>query len=340
MMSAGPHRRILLIAAGLLALGAAPCHAQKSALDEVTMAIPAYSLTFSESFVADDLGLWAKHGLKVKSVPITGVGSFNAVVSGSADFAQGSSITLTRAASRGQRLVTIVEMLDRIMVQIVLRKNLAEEGRFDAKAPLAERAKLLRGRTIAVESINSIVHGYVRLLAVRAGFDPEQIKIAVLQPDAMLAAFETKSIDGFAMSLPWPLVPVIAGTGVIVASGPDGDPADMKPFAYNILMTKRETCEKNPALCEKIGQSFAEAAAYIQDHPAEALAIVQKRFPNLDPKLTAAAFDVTRRSSPRVPAPTKDALLNADNFNVDAQLMKAEDRLTTVDDLFIDKFVR
>jgi len=278
--------------------------------------------------------------LRGKSIPIAGVGSCNAVVAGSSDFAQGSAITLTRAAARGRRLMTIVAMFDRILVEVVLRKNFTEEGKFDPKAPLAERAKFMRGRTIAVESINSIVHGYVRMLAGRANFDPEDIKIAVMQPEAMIAAFETKSIDGFAMSLPWPLVPVIAGTGIIIASGPDGDPADMMPFSYNLLMTRQETCAKRPSICEKIGKAFAEAAIFLQDHPAEALAMLQKRFPNLDPKLTAAAFDVVRRSSPRVPAPTKEALLNADNFNVDAKLMKPAERLSTVDDLYSAQYVR
>jgi ABC-type nitrate/sulfonate/bicarbonate transport system substrate-binding protein len=156
----------------------------------------------------------------------------------------------------------------------------------------------------------------------------------------MIAAFATKAIDGYAMSLPWPLVPVLAGTGVIIASGPDGDPSDMTPFGYNILMARQETCQKRASLCAKMGKSFADAAAFMQDHPAEALAHLQERFPSLDPKLTEAAFAVVRRSSPRSPVPTKAALENADNYNVAAGLMKPEEKLSNFDDLFTDRYAR
>ena len=36
--------------------------------------------------------------------------------------------------------------------------------------------------TIAVDAINSIIHAYVRFLAKRSGFDPEEIRIAPMQP--------------------------------------------------------------------------------------------------------------------------------------------------------------
>src|SRR5207248_6633120 len=102
---------------------------------------------------------------------------------------------ITRAASRGQRLLSIVETLGKPSVQVVLRKDFA--AGFDPKAPLEQRARMLRGRTIAVDAINSIIHAYVRMLARRGGFDPEDIRLAVLQPPNMLVSLKTKAIDGF-----------------------------------------------------------------------------------------------------------------------------------------------
>ena len=48
-----------------------------------------------------------------------------------------------------------------------------------------------------------------------------------------------------------------------------------------------------------------EAIAYLHAHPAEVLAILGKRFPNLEPKLIAAAFEEIRKSTPKVPVVTK-----------------------------------
>jgi len=326
--------------AWLLAAFAAAVPARAEQAQDVTMAVPAFSLTFMEGYVADDLGLWQKHGVNVKSVMIAGVGSMNAVLSGSADVAQVSSITLTRAAARGQHTIEIAQLLDRLVVELVLRKDLAEEAKFDAKAPLAKRVQVLKGRTIAVESINSIIHAYVRLLAHIGGFDPELIKIAVMQPPNMVAAFQTKQIDGFAMSLPWPLQPVVAGTGVIIASGPGGDPPEMVPFAHNLVLARPDTCEKRPAVCRGVAQSFAEAARFIKEHPDDALAMMRKKFPSLEPPLLKAAFDEVRAVSPSPPVPTAKALENADLYNIGAGLMKPDEKLKSYTELFTDKFVK
>ncbi len=325
-----------LVVAGLAA--AAPALAQQA--QDVTMAVPAFSLTFMGGYVADDLGLWQKHGVNVKSVMIAGVGSMNAVLSGSADVAQVSAITVTRAMARGQHTVEIAQLLDRLVVELVLNKDIAAAAHFDPKAPLQQRVQILKGRTIAVESINSIIHAYVRLLAHIGGFDPELVKIAVMQPPNMVAAFQTKQIDGFAMSLPWPLQPVVAGTGVIIASGPGGDPPEMVPFAHNMVVARPDTCEKRPVVCQGVAQGFAEAARFIKDHPDDALAMMQKKFPTLEPPLLKAAFDEVRAVSPSPPVPTAKALENADLYNIGAGLMTPDEKLKSYDALFTDKFVK
>ena len=331
--------RAAAVALGLMGAAASPAWAQDKPVD-VTMAVPAFSLTFVLGYLADDLGLWAKHGLNVKSVQIAGVGAMNAVIGGSADVTQASAITLTRAAARGQKVLAIAEALDRLVVEVVLRKDLAVAAGFDPAAPLAKRVMLLKGRTIAVESINSIIHAYVLLLAHRAGFDPNDMTIAPMQPANMLAAFEAHQIDGFAMSLPWPLDPVLKGEAVTIASGPKGDPADMVPFAHNIVVVRPETCEKTPQMCMALGHAFAEADDFLHDHPAESLAFMQKRFATLDPTLLSTAFAEVASVTPRPPLPTKAALENADIYNIDAGLMKPEEKLKSYDAIFTDKYAK
>ena len=99
--------RLTALAAALLL--AAPVHAQPGGgAENVVLAVPNVALTFAPGYLAEDLGLFARHELNVKSVVITGIGSANAVISGSADFAQISGATSTRAAARGQRLLGIV----------------------------------------------------------------------------------------------------------------------------------------------------------------------------------------------------------------------------------------
>jgi NitT/TauT family transport system substrate-binding protein len=330
----------LAVAIALAAIMAPPVHADDTRLADVVLVNPAISLSFSAAYLAADLGIFAKHGLNVKMIEIPGVGAINAVISGSADFAQPSSLSLTRAAAHGQRLLAIAETSNRPIIQVALRKDIAEVGGFDPKAPFEKRAALLRGHTIAADATGSLIHAYVLLMAKRAGLNADDLQIAFMQPPNMLAAFQSKQIDGYAMSPPWPLIPVMQGTAVMLASGPDGEPADLAPFANNVVVTRPETCQTRRPLCVGMGATFVEAEAYMRNHPAEALELLKKRFAALDEKVLAAAFETMRKISPSPPLVDRKGMENAEIFNVDAGLMKPEDKLSSYDGLSTDEFVK
>jgi ABC-type nitrate/sulfonate/bicarbonate transport system substrate-binding protein len=314
-----------------------PAHAQ-TAMEDVTVAVPNFTFNLTATFVADELKLWEKHGLRFKMVQIQGVGATNAVIAGSADFAQAGGSTLTRANARGQKLIAIAMTADRNIVDIVMRKDLA--AAFDPKAPLAKRAELLRGKTIGVGSLQANPHAYLRVVAAQAGIDPDSIRVTAMEGNAMLGAFKTKTIDGMSNSPPFPLKPVVDGDAFILASGSDGDPPNAIDFAYNVVLTKPETCEKRKSLCVKLGAVFKEAVAYIHSNPAETKTILAKRFPNLDARLVAAAFEQVRKSTPATPVVTRRSLENADDFNVEAGFMKKDQKLKSYDGIYTDEYVK
>jgi NitT/TauT family transport system substrate-binding protein len=314
--------------------------AQQAGAEDAVLAVPNVALTFAPGYLAEDLGLFAKQGLNVKSVVIAGIGSANAVISGSADFAEISGATLTRAAARGQRMLGLVSTLNRPTIQIVLRKEVAAAAGFDPRAALDKRVQVLRSRTIAVDSINSVIHAYVLLLARRAGVNPDDIRIAPMAPNNAMAAYQTRQVDGFAMSMPWPLQPVLDGSAVVVASGSDGDPPDMYPFGHNMFVAKPETCERRKSICVKLGRAMAEAIAFSLDRPDDALPLLKKRFAAFDEKLIAAGFAEIRKGTPRPPVITKADLENAELYNIGAGLLRPEEKLKSYDGLYTDEYVR
>lgn len=273
-------RRALAAFAVSLCAAATPLGAQP--LEDVTMALPAVGFPFTAGYVADGLGLWEKNGLRVKCIVVAGVGSTNAVISGSADFGQISGLSLTRAAAKGQRLLALVNTFDKPFVEISIRKEIADAAGFDPNAPLAKRAQILKGHTFAVGGINSVVHAYLRVVALIGELDPETIRVTAMAGDNMLAAMQTKAIDGISTVLPWPRKPVVEGTAVLVASGSRNDPPHLVPLAFNVLATKPETCERRRSLCEKMGRTFSEAMAYIRDNPQGLFALLKKQFSNFD----------------------------------------------------------
>lgn len=59
-------------------LGPAPLGAQQAAPEDVTMAVPNITFNLTATFIADELGLWAKHGVRFKMIQVTGIGAANA----------------------------------------------------------------------------------------------------------------------------------------------------------------------------------------------------------------------------------------------------------------------
>src|SRR4029079_2644944 len=184
--------RLAAAAIGALLLTATPIAAQTAAVEDITIAVPNYTFNLTPTFIADELGLWAKHGLHMKMIQIQGIGATNAVIAGSADFSQAGGSTLTRAASRGQRLLAIANTAERNIVAITMRKETAEAAGFDAKAPLEKRAAVLRGKTFGVGAINANPHAYLLAVAARGGVKPDELRVTALEGNAMMAAFVNK----------------------------------------------------------------------------------------------------------------------------------------------------
>jgi NitT/TauT family transport system substrate-binding protein len=321
-------------------VAAAPVRAEPGPLQDVTMAMPSISLAYAMAYIADETGLWEKHGLRVKMVVINGVGATNATIAGSVDFSHGSGASLTRAVARGQKLIAIVGVVNRASIDVVLRKTVADAAHFDAKAALQQRAQVLRGHTIAIAGVNTIDQVYLNLIAKRGGYDPDLIPLAVMAADNALAAFASGQIDGVAISPPTPQKLVFDGVATTIASGFDGDPPDMMPLATTIVMTRPQTCEQRRMVCEGMGQAMKEAALVLRDHLDEAQAILAKRLPTIDPKLIAALLPKLREATPDPPVVSKESLANSERINVEAGLLKPEEKLSSYDGLTTDAYVK
>ncbi|HUB96394.1 MAG TPA: ABC transporter substrate-binding protein [Stellaceae bacterium] len=325
------------LAAAALLLGLAPAKAQT---EHTSMVMPALAYVFLSTYVAEDAGIWAKEGLDVKVSFVSGVGAFNAVLTGSADFSNSSGLTIDRAAARGQRLLAIANVLNRLPLDVVIRKDIAEAAHFDPAAPLLQRAKIIAGRTMAVDGLGSIVHGDL-LDVMKAGeVDPQGVQITPMQPADMLAAFARKSIDGFSNGPPWPQRVLTDGSAVLVASGEKGEPPGLYPLAFGLIVARPQFCQDHRSICLKMGHSMVEAAKFIHEHQDETRAILKKRFPDIPDKAAEASFEEVRDNTPLSPVVTEEALANADKMNLEAGLIKPADALSSYKGLSTDEFVR
>src|SRR5262249_49787642 len=101
-----------------------------------------------------------------------------------------------------------------------------------------------------------------------------------------------------------------------------------------------ETCERRKAICVKLGKAMAEAVAFSLDRPAEALAVLKKRFPAFEEPLLAAGFAEIRKGTPRPPVVTRADLENAELYNIGAGLLREDEKLKSYDGLYTDEYVK
>ena len=307
---------------------------------EILLALPASTLTFSSSFIAEDAGFYKKEGLKVSTRTLVGVGSPNAVIAGSADFTIGTGPVFLRAAAAGQRLFAIANLIDRPLVELVLRKDVADAAGITEKTPLADRAKVLKGRTIAIQGVGSIVHAWERLVVHRGGLDIEKdVRIAPMDPPGMLAAMETKAVDGFATSLPFTTESVVKGKAIMLASGARDVP-DLLPFAYGLLYTRPDMCTKQRDKCVRITNALAAANKFILEKPDEALALLKKRFDKMDQEVLAAAWKTVSQAHAKNLRVTVPGLEHSQQVSIEAKLLDPKDTLKSFDGLYSDEFIR
>lgn len=330
----------LIVAVMAFGAGIMPLAGRAQEMTNIVMALPTSTLTFSAPVIADEAGFYKRERLKVTQPVLVGVASVNAVIAGSADFTIGTGPVFLRAAAQGQRLLAIANLLDKPMVEIVLRKDVYDRLNIKPGTSLADRAKLMKGMTIAIQGVGSIVHAWERYVVVKGGLDPENdVRIAPMDPPAMLAALQTKQVDGFTTSMPFTTQAIMNGNAVMFASAASGDAPELLPFAYGLVYTKPETCKASPDKCRRVVRALAAANEMIRERPDEALNILRPRFKEIDPALLESAWKVV------APGHAKDlsipiaALANSEKVSLDAKLLDPKDKLSSYEGLYTDAYL-
>jgi NitT/TauT family transport system substrate-binding protein len=333
-------RRLTALTSSLLMLALAPSPAKSQDID-VIMALPAQTLTFTTVFVAEDMGFFKKEGLNVSYRNLVGVASPNAVLAGSANFTFTTGPVFLRAASQGQRFFAIANMIERPMVEVVVRKDVAERVGIKDGMSFEERAKRMKGLTIAVQGIGSIVHAWQRYVAGRGGLDIENdVRVSSMDPPAMLPALESKAVDGFTTSMPFTTQAIQKGAAVMLASSVTDAP-ELVPFAYGLVYTTPEQCQKNREMCARMARAFAAAGKVTVEQPDKVFEeVLKKRFPKIEPDLLKAAWEQTHRAHAKDIRVTKAMLDNSQKVSLVAKLLEPKDELKSYDGLYTDEFLK
>ena len=225
----------------------------------------------SALYVAKDDGLFAKQGLKVNIVEVeSGNDSIAALASGKAQFADVGFEDLAELRKEGDDSVIMAhDILDRVTLTLVMRKEVAERKGVTAQSPLADRFRALRGLKIGITSPGAPTDTYMRYYLSSVGLNPE--RDAQLVPlgggSALLAALEKGQIDAYHLSPPTPYVAAEKGFGVVLIDGPKGEVPELDKFDYTAFATSRDWAEDNKQTATAFSRALTAATQKVKSRP-------------------------------------------------------------------------
>jgi ABC-type nitrate/sulfonate/bicarbonate transport system substrate-binding protein len=329
--------RAALFGLAAATLSAAPARAEPP---QVILALPSVNISFTALYLADDLHLWADQGLDVKTMVIPGVGTNNAVINGSVQFAIGSSDAITRAWAHGQHMQAIGAGVKKTMEWVMIRKDIADAAHYDPNASLAERAKILKSRKIAVTGIGSLPDAVLRSVAAEAGIRADDMQISTMLPPEIMAAWKTKQIDGFSNAMPYAQQVIADGSGVIVSDPTKGEPTRFFPIAASIVTVRADYCPAHADLCTKFMTGMIAGMKIVVTDRAKTMEEMKKRFPAYDDRVLGMAYDALKDAENYPPRVDAKAIENGDRMNVAAGFMKPEEKLTDYAPLIDNSYIK
>jgi NitT/TauT family transport system substrate-binding protein len=222
-------------------------------------------------YVARDDGLFTKERLKVDIAQVeSGNDSIAALASGGAQFADIGFEDLVEMREQGDDSVLLVrDILDRVTLTLVMRKEIAAQKGVTATSPLPARLAALRGLKIGITSPGAPTDTYMRYYLRSAGMNPErdvQI-IPVGGASSLLAALQKRQIDAYHLSPPTPYVAAQQGFGTVLIDGPKGEVPDLNNFAYTGWGASRKWAEANPQTVAAFGRALTAATRKVKSDP-------------------------------------------------------------------------
>jgi NitT/TauT family transport system substrate-binding protein len=272
------------IAAFLLLLAA------MSARAEDAVKVSAFEGTFVNFpvYVARDLKLFEKHGIKAELVYGKGIQVANIMVSGATEFGAFAVEHGVTVAAKGQDVKLLVLNQTQPPFAVVVRKDVATPH---ASEPYPARLLDLKGRKIGISSVGASTDIAIRYMLSEAGLDPQSdVKIIpVGDPITMVAGLKNGVIDGLIAVEPAQIEAVmgqqIAKTMLDIEAG-EG-PELFREYAYNGLFVRQSYLQDHADLARRMVAAIVDAEIVIND-PAridDVMAVVQNNMRGLDPAL-------------------------------------------------------
>ena len=232
------------------------------AQDKLRVGLSSVSATSGSIWVAEEKGLFKKHGIDAEVIIIGGGASrvVSSLLAGEIQFSVGGGDSVIRAALRGADPVLTASPLKTGLQRLMVRP--------DIKSP-AE----LKGKRVGITRFGSASHWVLQLFLRKWGMRSEDIQILQLgSSPAMLASLENAGIDGAVFTIPTFFVAEDRGYRILA------DPIEMDIYyLQNSVDSTKGYLRKQHDVAVRFIKGICEGIAYFEKNKKESIAVLQKK---------------------------------------------------------------
>jgi NitT/TauT family transport system substrate-binding protein len=249
-----------LVSTALIALLALPFHAE--AQEKLRIGLSSISATSGSIWVAEEKGLFKKHGIDAEVIIIGGGASrvVSSLLAGEIQFSVGGGDAVIRSALRGADTVLAASPLKTGLQRLMVRPDIKTSAE-------------LRGKKIAITRFGSASHWVLQLFLRHWRMGPDEIQILQLGTSpAMFASLEKGGIDGAVFTVPTFFVAEDRGYRILA------DPAEMGIYyLQNSVDSTRSFLRQRRDAALRFIKALCEGIAYFTKYKQESVAVLQKK---------------------------------------------------------------
>ncbi len=261
------------------------------------------SLAYMQSYIAQQNGYFAKAGFAPQIIDTGGGGpDVQLVLGGRAELTVNDGAQIFPALAQGQKLVCVLGLLDRSIVNATISKAAAQRTGFSDGMPFEQRLKLLKGLKIGVTRAGALTWQLARFNLVAAGLDPDRDVqvVAVGGPPALAAALENGAIDVIYISMPIGERLIGEGKALSFIDNARGEDPKLSKFMMEGLWTTPDFLAANRPTVEAAVGAYRMASQFLRESSPEA--IVASLKPTLGSLGDAVLLDSVKRIQPAISA--------------------------------------
>ena len=233
-----------------------------NAQDKLRVGLSSISATSGSIWVAEEKGLFKKHGIDAEVIIIGGGASrvVSSLVAGEIQFSVGGGDSVIRAALRGADTVLAASPLKTGLQRLMVRPEI--------KTPAD-----LKGKKVGITRFGSASHWVLQLFLRKWGMRSEDVQMVQLgSSPAMFASLEKGGIDGAVFTIPTFFVAEERGYRILA------DPVDMDIYyLQNSVDSTKSFLRQKRDPTVRFVRAICEGLAYFKKNRQESVAVLQKK---------------------------------------------------------------